>query len=330
MRAIVINAFGGPEVFEEKDIPKPALRPGHVLVRVAASSVNPVDWKIRSGMLAAIAPDFPDTVLGFDMAGVVEAVGEGVADFAPGDEVYGCAGGAKGHPGALAEYQLADARLLARKPVSLDMAEAAALPLVAITAWDALIDRTRLRAGQRVLVHAATGGVGHIGIQLAKAAGTHVFATASSPEKLALAATLGADVGINYKESSVEDYVAEHTGGDGFDVVFDTVGGDNLQGCFTAAAVNGTVASISTRCTCDLTPLHQKGLSLHVTFMILPLLTGKGRERHGEILRELAVLVDAGKVRPLLHAERFSFANVGKAHALLQGGGAVGKIVLTW
>ncbi len=328
MKAIVINAFGGPEVFEQKEIPKPDVRPGHVLVRVAASSVNPVDTKIRSGLLGMIAPDFPDAVLGCDMAGVVEAVGDGVTDFAPGDEVYGCAGGVKGCPGALAEFQLVDERLIARKPATLGMAEAAALPLVAITAWDALIDRTKVSEGQRVLVHAATGGVGHLGIQLAKAAGATVFATASSPEKLALAASLGADAGINYKESSVEDYVAEYTGGAGFDVVFDTVGGDNLQGCFTAAALNGTVASISTRCTCDLTPFHQKALSMHVTFMLLPMLTGNGRARHGEILRELAELVDAGKVKPLVHAERFSFAEVGKAHALLQAGGALGKIVL--
>ncbi|HUG62900.1 MAG TPA: zinc-binding dehydrogenase, partial [Methylomirabilota bacterium] len=185
-------------------------------------------------------------------------------------------------------------------------------------------------AGQRVLVHGATGGVGHLGIQLAKAAGARVFATASSPEKLEIAMALGADVGINYREQSVDDYVARHTAGKGFDVVFDTVGGENLPGCFAAAAPNGTVASISTRCTCDLTPLHQKGLSLHVTFMLLPMLTREGRARHGEILRDLAVMVDAGKVRPLIHAQRFSFADVGKAHALVREGAAVGKVVLEW
>ena len=207
--------------------------------------------------------------------------------------------------------------------------DAAALPLVTITAWDGLLDRTDIQPGQKVLVHGATGGVGHIGIQLAKLRGAEVYVTGSSEEKLAIGASLGADVGITYRENTVEEYVAEHTGGDGFDVVFDTVGGDNLQGCFQAAGLNGTVVSISTRCTCDLTPFHQKGLTMHVTFMIIPVLYNKGRERHGEILAELAQHVDAGKVRPLIHEERFSFPDVGKAHALLQDGSAIGKIVLT-
>lgn len=323
MRAIIIQNFGGPEVLVEREIPIPELQPGHVKIRVRASSVNPVDMKIRSGMLAAIAPDDP-AIPGCDVAGVIEAVGDGVSDFSPGDEVYGCAGGVKGHPGALAEYQVADARLIARKPASLSMEEAAALPLVGITAWDALVDRSKVSAGQRVLVHGATGGVGHIGVQLAKAAGAHVSVTGSSAEKLTIAMALGADVGINYREVSVDEYAK-----DGFDLVFDTVGGDNLQGCFQAAALNGTVASISTRCTCDLTPFHQKALSMHVTFMLIAMLYNRGRERHGEILREIAAMVDAGTLKPLIDPRRFTFAEAGAAHAHLASGNAIGKVVLT-
>lgn len=328
MKAIVMNEFGGPHVLAEQEVPIPELIPGHVRVRVRASSVNPVDTKIRSGLLAAIAPESP-AILGCDMAGVVEAVGEGVTEFAAGDEVYGCAGGVKGCPGALAEYQMADVRLIARKPASLSMEEAAALPLVGITAWDALMDRSRVSAGQRVLVHGATGGVGHIGIQLAKAAGARVYTTGSSEEKLTIARGLGADVGINYRDSSVEDYVCEQTDGKGFDVVFDTIGGGNLQGCFHAAAMNGTVASISTRCTCDLTPFHQKALTMHVTFMLIPMLYGQGRERHGEILRELAAMADAGTLKPLIDRRRFRFDQAADAHALLESGQAIGKVVLT-
>ena len=324
MRAIIMTEFGGPEVLVEQEVPIPELQRGHVQIRVRASSVNPVDTKIRSGLLEAIAPEAP-TILGCDVAGVVEAIGEGVTDFAPGDEVFGCAGGVKGCPGALAEYQMADARLIAPKPESLTMEEAAALPLVGITAWDALMDRSKVSAGQRVLVHAATGGVGHVGIQLAKAAGAHVTATASSVEKLSIAKELGADAGINYRETTVEEYTLNG----GYDVVFDTVGGDNLQGCFEAAALNGTVASISTRCTCDLTPFHQKALSMHVTFMLIPMLFNRGRERHGEILREMADMVAAGTLMPLIHAQRFSFSEAAEAHALLESGEAVGKIVLS-
>ena len=323
MKAIIMREFGGPEVLVLQEVPEPELKAGFVKVRVKASALNPVDAKIRSGMLAAIAPDSP-AILGCDMSGVVVEAGEGVEGFVPGDEVYGCAGGVKGYPGALAEYQVADARLIAMKPKSLSMEEAAALPLVGITAWDALVDRSKVAAGQRVLVHAATGGVGHIGIQLAKVAGAHVSVTASSAEKLAIGKSLGADVGINYREQSVEEYM-----GEGFDLVFDTVGGDNLAGCFQAAALNGTVASISTRCTCDLTPFHQKALSMHVTFMLIAMLYDRGRERHGEILREMAAMVDAGKLRPLIDERRFGFAEAAEAHAHLASGKAIGKIVLT-
>jgi NADPH2:quinone reductase len=328
MKAMVVREFGGPEVFEQREIPRPSPKTGQVLVRVKASSVNPVDTKIRSGMLAAIAPEAP-TVLGCDMAGVVEECGAGVTAFFPGDEVYGCAGGVKGSPGALAEFMTADARLLAPKPAGLTFEEAASLPLVSITAWDGLLDRAKVRAGQRVLVHGGAGGVGHVALQLCVARGAEVWATVSSEEKAAIARALGAAGTINYREELVDDYVKRATGGAGFDVVFDSVGGDNVARCFHAAAVSGTVVSISTRTTTDLSPLHAKGLTLHVVFMLIPLLYNRGREHHGEILREVSALVAAGKLKPLLDARRFRFDEVAQAHALLQSGTATGKIALT-
>ena len=325
---MVIKGFGGPEVFELAELPKPQLRAGHVLIRVAASSVNPIDYKIRSGLLKAIAPE--TGVLGFDVAGVVEEVGEGVTDFAIGDEVFGCTGAVTEHSGSLAEYQIADARLLAKCPANLPLVNAAAIPLVAITAWDGLIRGARVQAGERVLVHGATGGVGHAGIQIAKLAGAEVFATVSSEAKAEIAREFGATP-INYREQSVEEYVAEHTGGDGFNVVFDTIGGDNVARCFEAAAIEGRVASVNTRTTCDLSPLHAKALSLHVVFMVIPIFykQAEGRKRHGEILRDLASKVEAGEYRPLIDEHRFSFEQVGDAHALLESGKAIGKIVLT-
>ncbi|BCJ85648.1 hypothetical protein skT53_06330 [Effusibacillus dendaii] len=213
------------------EVPKPEVIPGHVLIRVAASSVNPIDIKIRQGFVKGVAPDFP-AILHGDVAGVVEEVGEGVTTFRPGDEVYACAGGFKGTGGARADYMLADAALVARKPRSLTMREAAAFPLVSITAWQALIDRDNVRPGQNVLIHAATGGVGHIGIQLAKWAGATVYTTGSSKDKLQTGKELGADFGIKYREETVEEYVKKYTNGNGFDVVFDTVGGDNLDRCY--------------------------------------------------------------------------------------------------
>jgi NADPH:quinone reductase len=243
--------------------------------------------------------------------------------------VYACAGGVKGTSGALAQYMLADVRLVAHKPKSLTMAEAAALPLVSITAWEGLIDRAKVQPGQKVLVYGATGGVGHIGVQLAKWAGATVYALVSSDQKAAIAHRLGADITINYCHQPVEEFVAEHTNGQGFDVVFDTVGDDNLQNAFKAAKLNGTVVSIVSLSQQDLTLLHAKGLTLHLVFMLIPMLFNVDRARHGEILSKLAQITDEGKIRPLLDSKTFSMSEIASAHRHAESGQAIGKVVLT-
>jgi len=328
MEAMVIRQFGDPGVFEKASVARPQIYPGQVLIRVAATSVNPVDCKIRQGKLAAIAPDFP-AVLHGDVSGTIEEIGDNVEGFKIGDEVYACAGGVKGTGGALAEFILADAKSVALKPGKLDFRQAAALPLVGITAWTALIDKARVQSGQKVLIHGATGGVGHIGIQLAKAQGATVYATCSSENKAAIARDLGADHTINYRQMDVATYVDKFTEGKGFDVVFDTVGGDNIQKCFEAASLNGAVVSVSTRSSQDLSLMHSKGLSLHVVFMLIPLLYDTGREHHGEILKAMAKLADSAKLRPLIDGSTYSIEDVSAAHQLLESGQAVGKIVLT-
>jgi NADPH:quinone reductase len=327
LKAQIIRSFGGPEVFEQKEMLKPEVLPGHVIIQVKATSVNPIDTKVRLGAVPAVSPEFP-AVLHGDIAGIVTDVGEGVVDFNVGDEVFGCAGGFKGTCGALAEYMLADANLLAHKPKNLTMEEAAALPLVSITAWEALFNRGQLKARQKILIHAATGGVGHVAIQLAKWAGAEVFTTASTEEKLHIAKELGADGVINYREESVQEYVQKYTNGSGFDLVFDTVGGANLDRSFEAAALNGTVLSIATRSTHDLTPLHSKGLSFHVTFMLLKILNKAQRKDHGEIMKKVAQVVEEGKLRPLIDQNVFAFDEVAKAHEYLESQKAIGKVVL--
>ncbi len=328
VKSQVIQSFGEPSVFQLKEIAKPELKPGHVLIQVKATSVNPIDTKVRAGAVPAVAPELP-AVLHGDVAGVVSEVGEGVTEFEIGDEVFGCAGGFKGTSGgALAEFMLADADLLAHKPKNLTMEEAAALPLVSITAWEALFNRTRLIPGQDILIHGAAGGVGHIAIQLAKWGGATVYTTASSQEKLEIGKRLGADGTINYREEKVRDYVQNYTNGKGFDVVFDTVGGENLDRSFEAAAVHGTVTAIATRSTHDLSPVHSKGLSLHVTFMLLKILNKDMHKHYGEILRKITGLVEEGKLHPLLDSNIFNFDEVSKAHEYLESGKAVGKIVL--
>lgn len=327
MKALVIDRFGEPSNFKTADIPVPEVVPGHVLIRVAATSVNPVDVKIRQGVVADIAPAFP-AILHGDVAGVIEAVGDGVGGLQVGDQVYACAGGVKGTGGALAEYMLADASLVTRKPQSLTMAEAAALPLVSIAAWEGLIERAQVQPGQKVLIYGATGGVGHLGVQLAKWAGATVYALVSSDEKSAIAHQLGADFTINYRRTPVQKFVAEHTQDQGFDVVFDTVGNDNLQNAFKAVKVNGTVISLVSLSQQDLSLLHAKGLTLHLVYMLLPLLLRSNRSHHGKILAQIAHLVDRGQVRPLLDAQSFPFADIAAAHIYVESGAAIGKVVL--
>jgi NADPH2:quinone reductase len=243
--------------------------------------------------------------------------------------VYACGGGVKGSGGALADYMLVDADFVAPKPQSLACREAAVLPLVGITAWQALIDRARIRPGQRVLIHGATGGVSHMAIQLASWAGAKVYSTCSTDKKAQLAEELGADEVIFYRKMNVADYVNKYTDGEGFDVVFDTVGGENLQKSFEAAALNGTVVSVSTRGEQDLGLMHAKALTLHVVFMLIPLLHGIDRAHHGEILTELSQLVDKGKINPLIDDQQFSIDDVASAHNHLESGAAIGKVVLT-
>ncbi|MEO1470180.1 MAG: zinc-dependent alcohol dehydrogenase family protein [Pseudomonadota bacterium] len=326
MKTMVLDTYGPDAAFVALEAPTPAPGPGQALVRVAATSVNTVDTMIRTmGKDLPLSPDLPAR-LGMDVAGVVEAVGEGVSGIAPGDEVYGCAGGLADLPGALAEYMLADARLLAPKPRSLSMREAAALPLVGITAHEGL-QRAGLGAGQTVLVHGGAGGVGHVALQLARHAGARVFATGSGAEKLAVIERLGATP-IDYRTRTVADYVAAHTGGAGFDLVFDSVGGANMLNSFEAAALNGQIASTVSLLELDLTLAHFKGLSLHVVFMLIPMLHDVRRERHGVILRELAAIADAGGLSPVLDAPRFGLDDVGAAYDRLTSGKAIGKIVI--
>lgn len=328
MKAMTINAFGGSEVFEAAEIAKPEVKAGHVVVKVAATSVNTVDTMIRQmgEDLAPLSPALPG-VLGMDFAGTVESVGEGVTEFAIGDEVYGCAGGLADLQGALAEYMLADIKLIAHKPKTISMREAAAIPLVGITAYEGLV-RAGVSQGQKVLVHGGAGGVGHIALQLAKHFGADVYATGGGGEQSDLIEKLGATA-INYKAETVADYVATHTGGSGFDVVYDSIGGANLLNSFEAAALNGQISTTVSMAEIDLTTAHFKGLSLHVVFMLIPMLYNHKREQHGEILAKLAEVVDAGKLTPIVDEQHFNLVEIGKAHDRLASGQAMGKVVVS-
>lgn len=327
MKAMIINSYGSSDVFESAEIEQPQVKTGHVLVKVAATSVNTVDMMIREmGQDLPLSPALP-AVLGMDFAGTITEVGDGVNDFAVGDEVYGCAGGLADLQGTLAEYMLADAKLVAHKPKSLSMREAAALPLVGITAYEGLV-RAGISAGQKVLVHGGSGGVGHIALQLANYFGADVYSTGGGDTQLEMIKDLGATA-INYRSETVENYVAEHTGGAGFDLVFDSVGGANIANSFEAAALNAQVATTVSMVEMDLTVAHFKGLSLHVVFMLIPMLHNHKREQHGEILRKLAEIADMGKLTAIVDEPHFSLEQVGQAHDRLASGEAKGKVVVS-
>lgn len=309
-----------------RTLPKPVPGLGEVLVRVQASGVNPLDTKIRAGQASHARQPLP-AILGMDLAGTVEAVGDGVAAFHLGDEVYGFTGGIGGVPGSLAEYAAVDARLLARKPRNLSMREAAALPLVFITAWEGLVDRAQVRAGQRVLVHGGAGGVGHVAVQLARARGAEVFATGTAAQAERIRA-LGATP-IDFEAVGVEAYVAEHTGGQGFDIVVDTVGGAVLDASFAAVRrYTGHVVTSLGWGTHALAPLSFRGATYSGVFTLLPLLTGECREHHGEILAQATLLAEAGGLKPLLDPFHYGLDDVDAAHERVASGQARGKVVV--
>ncbi|MGM9480356.1 zinc-dependent alcohol dehydrogenase family protein [Roseateles sp. NT4] len=324
MRASRVDQPGGD--FVAVNLPRPEPGEGQVLVRIHASGVNPLDTKIRAGQAAHARQPLP-AVLGIDMAGVVEQVGAGVTGWKAGDEVYAMAGGIAGLQGTLAEFIAVDARLLARKPARLTMREAAALPLAVITAWEGLVDRAQVKPGQKVLVQGGAGGVGHIAVQLARARGAEVFATVEA-EDFELVRSWGATP-IDFRSETVADYVGQHTAGQGFDVVFDAVGGPVLDASFTAARrYGGHVVSILGWGTHSLAPLSFRAATYSGVFTLLPLLSGEGRDAHGAILREAAALVDAGLLTPRLDARRFTLATAGDAHALVAAGLGQGKVVV--
>ncbi|MFI6815905.1 NADP-dependent oxidoreductase [Nonomuraea sp. NPDC050328] len=307
MRAIGQDGFGGPEVLKVIEVERPEPGPAEVLVRVHAAGVNPTDsWHRETGGLAgAVVP------LGWDLSGVVEAVGPGVATLAPGDEVFGM----PRHPlpaGTYAEYVTSPARHLVRKPARLTHEQAAALPLAALTAWQALVDVAEVRAGQRVLVHAAAGGVGHLAVQIAKARGAHVIGTARTAKHEFLRG-LGADELIDYTETDFETVVEP------VDVVVDAIGGAYGPRSLRVLRPGGILVSLASPAEAYLAE-EAAAVGRRAVFMIV--------EPDQAGMRQVAELVEAGLLRPevdrVLPLER-----AGEAHELSDARRTTGKIVLS-
>ncbi|CAA9201281.1 zinc-dependent alcohol dehydrogenase family protein [Flavobacterium collinsii] len=323
MKALFTNTYESDFVSTEIEIPTP--KSGEVLIKIHASGVNPIDNKIRIGVSPYASPVLP-AILGTDLAGVVEAIGKDVTDFKVGDEVYGLAGGVLGLQGTLAEYTAVDASLLALKPTNLSMKEAAAVPLVLLTAWEGLIDRAKVKKGDQVLVHAGAGGVGHMVVQLARIFGADVYATVS-PEKAPIAKAFGATP-IDYRTTTVEDYVEQFTAGKGFDIIYDTVGGTSLDDSFKAIRHYGQIASCYAFGTHNLATGSLRSASLHGVFVLHPMISGEGRKHHGDILKEAAKFIEEGKLKPIIDPRKFTLDNAIEAHKAVSDGSAIGKIVV--
>jgi NADPH:quinone reductase-like Zn-dependent oxidoreductase len=305
MKRVSIHEYGGPEQLVYEDAEVPVAGPGQLLVKVAASSVNPADWKIRSGATRAMM-DFPmPLVLGGDIAGTVAAVGEGVSGWAVGDEVFALLG----LVGAYAEYVAVNAAIVARKPAGLSFEEAAALPLVALTAWQALAADGRELKGKHVLVHNASGGVGSVAVQLAKAAGARVTATASA-KNAAFVRGLGADVVVDFRESPVGAVAKD------VDILLDCVGNSAAFGLWPLVRAGGSMIRLGGGAD-DAAPAEAAGVRI-LKMRVRP---------DAAQLGEIAALVDAGKLRPVV-GEVVPLAEVAKAHVASQGGHVFGKIVL--
>ncbi|WP_295440649.1 zinc-dependent alcohol dehydrogenase family protein [uncultured Thiodictyon sp.] len=330
MKVIEIRETGGPAVLRLTERPRPELTgPQDILVRLMAAGVNPVDTKIRTH--GALLPAGLPAVLGCDGAGVVEAVGADVTRFKPGDEVWFCHGGLGGPVGNYAEYICLDNHLAQPKPRALTFAQAAAAPLVLLTAWEALSDRAGLTAGQTVLVHAGAGGVGHVAIQLARIAGARVCTTVSGPEKADFAHSLGAEYCINYREEDLVAAVMHWTGGHGVDVALDTVGAACFRQSIPAMAHYGNLVTIlDPGPDLDLKEARVRNLRLSLELMLTPQLRNLPRAltHQGEILRRCGKLIDNGELK--IHvSQTFPLAQAAAAHTLIGAGHVTGKLALT-
>lgn len=331
MKAIVIDNFGGPnDTFKTIEYPTPTIEEDEILIKVKATSINPIDYKVRGGYLPHLVPSFP-AILHGDVSGIVEKVGNNVTDFQIGDKVYGCVGAVNGINGTLAEYTKGHHSIFSKTPNNLSFAEAAAIPLVGITAYEAIFQRVNIKPNQKILIYGSIGGVGHLGLQFAKVLGAKVYATVSNDKQATIAKQLGADFIINYKNETVEDYVNKHTDGKGFDIVFDTIGNQNLYNSFKAVKIKGTVITTLSLDTLDISLIHEKALAFHTVYMIIPFLYNDedGKKEHGQILQHITELVEQGKVKPLIDEQIFTFENAGKAHEYAETGKNLGKIVIT-
>jgi NADPH2:quinone reductase len=329
MRAMLMKAAGDCDVLQAGEVPTPTAGSNELLVRLRAAGLNPLDTKVRK--LNMFYPDGLPAVLGCDGAGTVTAVGPGVSRFKPGDDVYFFNNGLGKGPGNYAEYTLVHEDYAARKPAGLTMVEAAAVPLVLITAWEALVDRVGLEAGETALIHAGAGGVGHIAVQLARHLGARVVTTVSGAEKARFVESLGAERAIDYRSQDFVQQALEWTGGKGADVVFDTVGGAVFCQSFGAVRLYGRLATLLST-VCEMPQVNKarlRNIVVGYEQMTMPLFLGLHELRCAQtrILERGARLFDEGKLKVTV-SKVLPLADAALAHRIVEDGHTTGKVVL--
>jgi NADPH2:quinone reductase len=331
MKAIAMTKPGNPEVLQLQEVTKPKIeQPTEILVRLKAAGVNPIDTKLRSR--GTFYPDNLTPILGCDGAGIVQEIGSGVTKFKIGDEVYFCSGGlGKPNTGNYAEFTVVEESLVALKPSSLSFAEAAAAPLVLITAWESLYDRAKLDANHKVLIHAGAGGVGHVAIQLAKLKGATVATTVSNPDKERLVRQLGADFPILYKQTDFIKATLNWTDGKGVDIGFDTIGGKTFFDTCEATKVYGDVVTIlePDYSLGTLKVARNRNLSISLELMLTPALMNlhDALLYQTTILEQCATWIDEGKLKIHLN-QTFPLEQAALAHQAIATGSVTGKISL--
>ena len=328
MKAIMMTAIGGPDVLSFQDTDQPEISsPTQIKVKLHAAGVNPVDTKIRRNGL--FYPNPLPAVLGCDGAGEVVATGSEVSLFNVGDKVWFCHGGLGREQGNYAEYTVIDQRWAALMPKILSFAEAAALPLVLITAWGGLYERGGLQAGQTVLIHAGAGGVGHMAIQLAKLKGARVITTVSSEQKAAFVRSLGADEAVFYQANGFADAVNELTHGKGCDLVFDTVGAEVFKESIPVTAHFGRLITLLDPGALNLAEARMRNLLIGFELMLTPMLRDltEARDKHIDMLNQCAQWIDQGLLKVHV-SHQFELKHAAEAHRLLETGHVSGKIVL--
>jgi NADPH:quinone reductase-like Zn-dependent oxidoreductase len=308
MKAVRVHSYGGPEVLRFEDAPRPTPGPGEVLIKAHAASVNPIDWKVRAGYMKDFIPLPLPFTPGWDVSGVVEAVGSGVTQFKKDDEVYARPNIMHDGYGGYAEYAVAKETETALKPKSIDHVQAATIPVAAVTAWRALFDTAGLEKGQRVLIHGAAGGVGSFAVQLAKWKGAHVIGTASAKNQTFLR-ELGADEPIDYENSRFDDVVQD------VDVVLDPIGGETQKRSWKVLKKGGILVSIVAPPSTEEATKH----GVRSAFI--------SANADTSVLREIARVIDSGKLKPIVETV-LPLSEARKAHELNESGHARGKIVL--